>query len=101
MKKCKQYKDGHCQVTTGNETQVDIEITNIDKTLPEIIIGDINQDERIDITDFLMIKRHLVAGNKTNWILTGDSLKAADMNENGIVDITDMLMLKRAVVENM
>ena len=85
----------------GNETQVDIEITNIDKTLPEIIIGDINQDERIDITDFLMIKRHLVAGNKTNWILTGDSLEAADMNENGIVDITDMLMLKRAVVENM
>ena len=48
-----------------------------------------------------MIKRHLVAGNKTNWILTGDSLEAADMNENGIVDITDMLMLKRAVVENM
>ena len=85
----------------GNETQVDIEITNIDKTLPEIMIGDINQDGRIDITDFLMIKRHLVAGNKTDWILTGSSLEAADMNENGIVDITDMLMLKRAVVENM
>ena len=85
----------------GNETQVDIEITNIDKTLPEIMIGDINQDGRIDITDFLMLKRHLVAGNKINWILTEDSLEAADMNENGIVDITDMLMLKRAVVENM
>ena len=102
----KEYTENTTETITikdlaGNETQVDIEITNIDKTLPEIIIGDINQDERIDITDFLMIKRHLVAGNKTNWILTGDSLEAADMNENGIVDITDMLMLKRAVVENM
>ena len=79
----------------GNETKVDIEINNI------IMIGDINQDGRIDITDFLMLKRHLVAGNKTDWILTGSSLEAADMNENGTVDITDMLMLKRVVVENM
>ena len=65
------------------------------------MIGDINQDGRIDITDFLMLKRYLVAGNKTDWILTGSSLEAADMNENGTVDITDMLMLKRVVVENM
>ena len=79
----------------GNETKVDIEINNI------IMIGDINQDGRIDITDFLMLKRHLVAGNKTDWILTENSLEAADMNENGTVDITDMLMLKRVVVENM
>lgn len=30
----------------GNETQVNIEITNIDKTLPDITVGDINQDEK-------------------------------------------------------
>ena len=63
--------------------------------------GDINGNGFIDITDFLMLKRHLVAGNKTDWILTGNSLEAADMNENGTVDITDMLMLKKVVVENM
>ena len=84
----------------GNETQVDIEITNIDKTLPEIMIGDINQDGKIDVTDFLMLKRNLVAGNRSDWKLTGDSLLSADMNENGTVDITDMLMLKRVIVEN-
>ena len=84
----------------GNETEVNIEISNIDKNLPEIIIGDINQDKKIDVTDFLMIKRHLVAGNRDSWKLTGDSLSSADMNENGSVDITDMLMLKRVVVEN-
>ena len=80
----------------GNEIQVNIEITNIDKT-----VGDINQDGKIDVTDFLMLKRHLVAGNKTDWILTGKSLLAADMNEDGNVDITDMLMLKRIIVEDM
>ncbi len=85
----------------GNETQVNIEITNIDKTLPDITIGDINQDGKIDVTDFLMLKRHLVAGNRSNWNLTGDSLLAADMNENEMVDITDMFMLKRIIINEM
>ena len=84
----------------GNETQVNVEINNIDKNLPEITIGDINQDGKIDVTDFLMLKRHLVAGNRDSWKLTGDSLSSADMNENETVDITDMLMLKRVIVEN-
>ena len=44
----------------GNEAQANIEIANIDKTLPDIIIGDINQDEKIDITDMLMLKRKIV-----------------------------------------
>ena len=81
----------------GNEMRVNIEINNIEK---KTTVGDINQDEKIDVTDFLMLKRHLVAGNRSNWKLTGDSLLSADMNENGSVDITDMLMLKRVVVEN-
>ena len=84
----------------GNETQANIEISNIDKNLPETTIGDINQDGKIDVTDLLMLKRHLVAGNRSEWKLTGDSLVSADMNENGTIDITDMLMLKRKIVEN-
>ena len=62
--------------------------------------GDIDGNGFIDITDLLMLKRHLVAGNRDSWKLTGDSLLSADMNENGTVDITDMLMLKREIVEN-
>jgi len=100
----KEYTENTIETITikdlaGNETQVNIEITNIDKT-PDITIGDINQDGKIDVTDLLMLKRHLVAGNRNNWKLTGDNLLAADINENGAVDITDMLMLKRVVVEN-
>ena len=84
----------------GNETRVTIEIDNIEGE-PEITIGDINEDGKIDVTDLLKLKRHLVAGNKIDWILTENSLLAADMNENGVVDVTDMLILKRKIVENM
>ena len=30
--------------------------------------------EKIDVTDFLMLKRHMVAGSRESWKLTGDSL---------------------------
>ena len=63
--------------------------------------GDINQDDKIDVTDLLMLKRHLIAENKTEWILTGRALLLADVNEDEIVDITDMLMLKKVIVEKM
>ena len=84
----------------GNETRVTIEIDNIEGK-PEITIGDINEDRKIDITDFLMLKRHLIAGNKKDWILTGNRLLAADMNENGKVDISDVLILKRNIINNL
>ena len=82
----------------GNEANATIEISNIDKTL-KYEIGDINNDGKIDITDLLMLKRHITAGSRTEWILTGNSLTAADMNEDENVDITDMLMLKRKITE--
>ena len=84
----------------GNETRVTIEIDNIEGK-PEITIGDINEDRKIDITDFLMLKRHLIAGNRRDWILTGNRLLAADMNENGKVDISDVLILKRNIINNL
>ena len=81
----------------GNETTVQISIQNI---IQQIKKGDINFDDKIDITDVILLKRHLIAENRTNWILTGDNLEAADMNENGKVDISDLLLLKREVAQN-
>ena len=84
----------------GNEVSTNIEITNIDKTLPEITIGDINNDGNIDITDLFLLKRHIIAGSREGWKLTGESLTAADINEDGNVDVTDLLILKRELVQN-
>ena len=89
------YKD-----LAGNEQRITIDINNI-QVEPEIIVGDINHDSKIDITDIILLKRHLIAENRANWILTGDKLEAADMNENGKVDISDLLLLKREIAEDL
>ena len=83
-----------------NGIQVIIETNNIGEE-PEIITGDINEDGKIDVTDLLMLKRHLVAGSKTEWILVGNRLLIADMNEDGKIDISDLLILKRQVINNL
>lgn len=62
--------------------------------------GDINNDQQINITDIILLKRHLIAEDKTNWILTGDNLKVADMNDNEKVDISDLLLLKREILQD-
>ena len=62
-----------------------------------ILNGDVDVNGIVDITDVILLKRHLIAGNGTNWILTGENLEAADMNENGKVDISDLVLLKREV----
>lgn len=64
-----------------------------------ILLGDINEDEVIDVSDLLMLKRHLVAGNNESWILTEKKLKAADINEDNVVDVSDLLLEKRLVIK--
>jgi hypothetical protein len=61
-------------------------------------VGDVNNDGKIDLTDLLVLKRHLVAGSKTEWKLTGENLVLADINKDGKVDITDIVLLKRHLV---
>lgn len=78
-----------------NEAEAIIEISNIDNTLLEITIGDINNDGNIDVTDLFLLKIHIIAESREGWKLTGDSLLVADMNEDGNVDVTDLLILKR------
>ncbi len=62
-------------------------------------IGDINNDGKITSTDLLLLKRHLVAGEKQEWILTGDKFKAGDINKDGKITATDLLLIKRLVIK--
>jgi hypothetical protein len=61
-------------------------------------LGDINNDGNIDVTDLILLKRHIVAGNRTEWILIGQGENSADINGDGNVDVTDLLLLKRHIV---
>jgi len=42
--------------------------------------------------------RHLIAGNKTNWLLTAEQKQYADMNQDSIIDITDLFLMKRVIL---
>ena len=63
-------------------------------------LGDINQDNKVDSRDQLLMMRHITASaRKTHpeWILTGDKLKLADVTQNGRVDNSDMLKILRYI----
>ena len=73
-----------------------------DPTKPdEYKIGDVNGDGKITATDVLLVKRHLVAAKKQEWILTGLKFKAGDINKNGNITATDLLLIKRLVLGEM
>ncbi len=65
----------------------------------EILEGDVNKDGKITSTDLLLVKRHLVAGDKKEWILTGDDFKEADINKDGQMTATDLLLMKRLLLK--
>ena len=61
-------------------------------------LGDINNDKEITATDLLLVKRHLVAGENEEWILTGEKFKAADVNKDNKITATDLLLIKRLIL---
>ena len=53
-----------------------------------------NGDGVIDISDMMVIRRHIL-GVK---VLTGDEFKRADLNGDGVLDISDMMMIRRHIL---
>ena len=67
------------------------------------ILGDINNDNKIDSIDLLYMMRHIVAENGVNhkeWFLRDDKYKLADVTQNGKVNSSDMLVVLRYIAAN-
>lgn len=62
-------------------------------------IGDIDGNKKIDITDIMILKRHIISGSKEDWKITGEKLQKADINQKENIDITDLIILKKEVVK--
>ena len=66
----------------------------------EYYLGDINQDGKVDITDELMLLRHICAvktGKQEKWLFTQDELVYGDIAQNNEIDLTDVLYIKRYI----
>ena len=64
----------------------------------EYFLGDTNIDNKIDLSDELLLLRHIYSvksEKNSNWKLTGDALVNADINEDKLVNISDILCIKR------
>ena len=72
-----------------------------EKPNKNVTVGDANKDGKVTSTDLLLLKRHLVAGKRQEWILTGDKLKAIDINQDNKITATDLLLMNRLVLEQM
>ena len=81
----------------NSNSKIDINI-NID-SITEYKLGDINKDNNINITDLLLLKRHIIAGTRKNWTLDDEKIKYADMNNDEKINITDILLLKRLLLK--
>lgn len=82
----------------NSNSKVDIKI-NIDSII-EYKLGDINTDNYINITDLIFLKRHIIAGERKNWLLSDEKIKYADINNDGKINVTDLLMLKKILLKN-
>jgi hypothetical protein len=64
------------------------------KTYGEPIQGDLNNDNEVDSTDALLLKKAVI-GNGT---LSEEQKKKADMNGDGTVDSVDYLIEKKEIL---
>ena len=67
----------------------------------EYFLGDTNLDNKINLSDELVLLRHIYAvksGKNTKWRLTGDALVNADINEDKTINISDVLNIKRYLI---
>ncbi len=59
---------------------------------PEFMLGDVNQNSKIDMTDYILLKRNYFGTYDFDEVKTA----RGDCNQNGQIDMTDYILLKRA-----
>lgn len=62
---------------------------------PEYIVGDVDNNKKVDVADILTIKNLIMAGEES-W--TADYLDRGDMNHDGTLTVGDMLSIKNIIM---
>ncbi len=65
-------------------------------SIPEVTLGDINNDKAVDSIDFALLKKHLLGDS----VLSDErAQKAADVSKDGTVDAIDFALLKKYLLK--
>ena len=89
-----------------NPDEIPPEESNPDGTTPddennpgeeviEVKIGDVNNDERISPTDYVLIKNHIM---QKQMLETDREKQAADVNKDGRISATDYVLIKNHIM---
>ena len=79
----------------GTPETIDVNDNTAKLTISEIIMGDVNGDARVNVTDVICIKSYLHENVPARFIF-----KAADMDGNGKVSITDAVLVIDKILSN-
>jgi hypothetical protein len=55
-------------------------------TIKSYTLGDINSDQKIDVSDYIGIANHILGNTPEGFVM-----KAADVNEDGLIDVSDYI----------
>ena len=64
-----------------------------------IVLGDLDNDNKITIIDLLLVKRHIILSDKDQWSQNEKIFKQADINKDGTINIMDLLLLKKILLK--
>ena len=74
-----------------SDTSSDPDVSDPDASETKVRIGDINGNNKIDMTDYILLKRAYFGTYK----FTEEQNKVGDINKNNKIDMTDYILLKR------
>lgn len=86
--------NGKNMLFTGGKTKI-FKDKLLYKELTNIVRGDVNGNGKIDIIDYIRIKKDIMDDTK----LSGEYKRAADMNQNNKIDIIDYIRIKKIIME--
>ncbi len=58
------------------------------------VLGDMNQDDKLSVTDVVLLRKAILAGKQTNL-----ELELGDMNRDGNLSVTDVVLLRKAILQ--
>ena len=78
----------------NNEEYIMIADTNFDINVSNVLMGDVNADDVIDVMDIVMIVNHIMGSTSPKFVFA-----AADHDANNIVDVLDLVKEVRLIMD--